>query len=158
MSHCTFGRVLCLVCFCEFVSRAGNPAKTSLFWGSLKFTLFLENLKIFSLLSFLQIWGKKAVLSFICQEKVAFFMYPQLLAFQFRAYKSWVRMSGRLGGGPWKGIRINWSVFCHWLGQYVLPSGFPLNFKQISVKQGNALHMLLMPLSSTHKNAIFLER
>lgn len=67
-------------------------------------------------------------------------------------------MSGRLGGGPWEGIRVNGNDFCHWLGQYTLPSGFPLNFKQISVIKGNVLHMFLMPLPSIHKNAIFLER
>lgn len=67
-------------------------------------------------------------------------------------------MSGRLGGGPWEGIRINGNDFCHWLGQYTLPSGFSLNFKQFSVIKGNVLHMFLMPLPSIHKNAIFLER
>lgn len=43
-------------------------------------------------------------------------------------------MSSRLEGGLWSGFRINWNDFCHWVGQYMLPSGFPLNFKQISVR------------------------
>lgn len=67
-------------------------------------------------------------------------------------------MSGRLGGGPWERIRINGNDFCHCLGQYTSQSGFSLNFKQISVIKGNVLHMLLRPLPSIHKNAIFLER
>lgn len=67
-------------------------------------------------------------------------------------------MSGRLGGGLWKEVRVNWNAFGHWFGWCTLPSGFSLNFKQITVIRGNVLHMLLMPLCSIHKNAIFLER
>lgn len=105
---------------------------------------------------YLQVEGKRAELCFVGQEKVAFLGHRQLLGFQFRAYKSCARTSGRLGGGPWKGIRVNWNDFCHWLGQYTLPSGFPLNFKQISVQRGNVLHMFLMPLFSIHKKCHLL--
>lgn len=51
--------------------------------------------------------GLQAVLCFTGQGRAGFSTHLQGLVFQFRAYKSRARMSGRLGGGPWKGIRIN---------------------------------------------------
>lgn len=111
--------------FCEVFLRLGSPSKKKLtsdaLWNPPCFWKILKSFPLHHLCRH----GAKGSAVFPMPRRAVFSRHLQLPGFQLKSYKSWTRMSGRLGGGPRKGIRINWNDFCHWLGQYLAKQFFP---------------------------------